>query len=153
MTLLDGPQAAQSVPGPSEQSTGGLLTHYVTRMAQRPAPGGTQGSASLRELRDASASGVSASDPFEVCSGTGRSLSHWAIHPVGSDELRAVEKTVLELLRSTCRDELSLHEADHEELLDWDAASNPRPRPGGTISVTLRYGGRGKPLSDPDPWT
>jgi hypothetical protein len=40
-----------------------------------------------------------------------------------------------------------------DEMLDWDVAIEVAPpRPTGTLSVTLEYGGRGTPTAVEDPW-
>ena len=40
-----------------------------------------------------------------------------------------------------------------EQVLDWDFAIEAEPkRPKGTITVTLQFAGRDKPLPEEDPW-
>ena len=41
---------------------------------------------------------------------------------------------------------------DEEDILKWDVAIPPPPRPSGTIRVRLIYKGRSKPMPVEDPW-
>ena len=41
---------------------------------------------------------------------------------------------------------------DEEDILNWDVAMMPPPRPSGTIRVRLIYKGRSKPLPVEDFW-
>lgn len=42
---------------------------------------------------------------------------------------------------------------DEPEMINWDVACRPHTREKGSLSVSLHYAGRGKPLADDDPWT
>lgn len=63
-----------------------------------------------------------------------------------------VEKAMLALIEAVPVEVPREIGAD-SEMLDWDMVSKLREREKRTVSVTLRYAGRRKPLADPDPWT
>ena len=61
-------------------------------------------------------------------------------------------KRIQELLTLETAGGVGQAEDEREELLDWDASSKPKERPKTTVSMTLRYAGKGRPLTDPTPW-
>ncbi|MFO7976874.1 MAG: hypothetical protein R6V12_19865 [Candidatus Hydrogenedentota bacterium] len=69
-----------------------------------------------------------------------------------SPERVMTERKMMELLESF-GGELSDQFVDEPEMIDWDEASSPRTQEIQSLSVSLHYAGRGKPLADDDPWT
>ena len=50
------------------------------------------------------------------------------------------------------RQRLAFPAYDEEDILNWDVAIVPPPRPSGTIRVKLIYKGRRKPMPVENPW-
>jgi hypothetical protein len=86
------------------------------------------------------------SDALVVC---GRSITGLSQE---IEELWDTEKTMLALIGPRPNEVLEGTAAE-SEMLDWEMVSTPRKRETRTLSVSLHYAGRGKPIPDPDPWT